>query len=69
MPANILAIPHKCSRSLSSHLSKAIRTYIAEHYTDTHPDAFADDIKHYVKLRDECCKLEVHKSCVDLASR
>ncbi len=64
MPANILAIPLKSARPLGSHLAEAIRTYISEHYTDTHPDAFAADIKEFVRVRDECCRLDSHQSFI-----
>ncbi|KDN53419.1 BRO1-domain-containing protein [Tilletiaria anomala UBC 951] len=69
MTANILALPLKYSHPVSSHLVEAIKNHIAEHYTDTHPDAFAEDIATFVRFRDECYKLETHRSCLDLALR
>ena len=67
MPRNILALPGKKSVSLSTRLSHAIRAYISENYTDTHPDAFARDIQDFVRVRDAATRLEVHVSSIDAA--
>lgn len=69
MTGNILALPLKFSKPLGGHLTQAIRKYIAEHYTDTHPDAHKEDIADFVRLRDECCRLEAHTSCLEAAFR
>lgn len=72
MPKNILSIPIKTSPSqpsLSGPLAHAIRTYISENYTDTHPDAFGRDVRELCRLREECAKLEVHVTSVDGAIR
>ncbi|KAN0061256.1 pH-response regulator protein palA/rim20 [Thecaphora frezii] len=68
-PRNILALPPKRTPSLAAPLSQAIRTYISQHYTDTHPDAFAADIREFCRLRDACTSLEPHVASIDAALR
>ena len=65
MPRNILSIPPKRTPAISSPLTTAIRNYIAHNYTDTHPDAFANDIRDFVRLRDQISSVEVHVSAVE----
>ncbi|PWY97686.1 BRO1-domain-containing protein [Testicularia cyperi] len=69
MPKNILAIPQKRTPALSKALSSAIRTYISQHYTDTHPDAFANDVRDFCRHRDDLASIEVHTSAIDTALR
>ncbi|SPO38871.1 related to RIM20 - protein involved in proteolytic activation of Rim101p [Pseudozyma flocculosa] len=69
MPRNILAVPAKRTPSLGAALAQAIRTYIAQSYADTHPDAFARDVRELCRLRDECCRLAVHVTSIDVALR
>ncbi|EST04478.1 ALIX V-shaped domain protein [Kalmanozyma brasiliensis GHG001] len=65
MPRNILSIPPKRTPSISGALTSAIRTYISDNYTDTHPDAFTNDIRAFVQLRDQVSSLEIHVSAID----
>lgn len=65
MPSNILSIPRKRTAALSGALSSAIRNYISQHYTDTHPEAFANDIREFGRLRDQIASLDTHVSATD----
>ncbi|KAJ9474069.1 pH-response regulator protein palA/RIM20 [Pseudozyma hubeiensis] len=65
MPRNILAVPPKRTPSISSALTTAIRNYISENYTDTHPDAFSNDLREFVRLRDQINTPEVHVSSIE----
>ncbi|CBQ68491.1 conserved hypothetical protein [Sporisorium reilianum SRZ2] len=65
MPRNILSIPPKRTPSISSAFTTAIRSYISDNYTDTHPDAFTSDIRDFVRLRDQISSVEVHVSAVE----
>ncbi|KIS67822.1 uncharacterized protein UMAG_11510 [Mycosarcoma maydis] len=65
MPRNVLSIPLKRTPSVSSALSTAIRNYISNNYSDTHPDAFSNDLREFVRLRDQICSVEVHVSSVE----
>lgn len=69
MPRNILSIPSKRTPCISAALTTAIRDYIANNYTDTHPDAFTSDIRDFVRLRDQVSLLEVHVSAIDALLR
>jgi hypothetical protein len=64
---NFLAIPPKRTVPLPDMPAK-IRDYIAEHFKDTHPDAFARDIEQLVKMRRSWCEgkegPEVHREVV-----
>ncbi|TKY89532.1 hypothetical protein EX895_001317 [Sporisorium graminicola] len=65
MPRNILSIPPKRTPSISGALTTAIRSYISNNYTDTHPDAFSDDVRDFVRLRDQISSVEVHVSAIE----
>ncbi|SPO28280.1 related to RIM20 - protein involved in proteolytic activation of Rim101p [Ustilago trichophora] len=65
MPRNILSIPPKRSPAISTPLTAAIRNYISHNYTDTHPDAFSNDIRDFVRLRDQISSVEVHVSAIE----
>ncbi|CDR99087.1 hypothetical protein, partial [Sporisorium scitamineum] len=65
MSRNILSIPPKRTPSISSVLTTAIRSYISNNYTDTHPDAFSNDIRDFVRLRDQISSVEVHVSAIE----
>lgn len=69
MPSNVLSIPTKGSQLSSSALSRALRNHIAESFTDTHPDAFADDLKEVAVLRDRVIRLDIHIANIDAALR
>ncbi|SPO29573.1 related to RIM20 - protein involved in proteolytic activation of Rim101p [Ustilago trichophora] len=65
MPRNILSIPPKRSPAISTPLTAAIRNYISQNYTDTHPEAFSNDIRDFVRLRDQIGSVEVHVSAIE----
>ncbi|PWN46889.1 BRO1-domain-containing protein [Violaceomyces palustris] len=67
MPRNILALPPKTSPNISNPLTKAIREYISQNYSDTHPDAFSDDLVQLCRLREESSNLPVHITSVHRA--
>lgn len=46
---NQLSVPFK--KSYVEPIKQATRDYIQNHHTDTHPDAFRQDIAHWEKLR------------------
>jgi programmed cell death 6-interacting protein len=69
MPGNVLSIPVKVSPLSSSALSKVLRTHISEIFTDTHPDAFTDDLKAVAQLRDRVARMDVHVANTDAALR
>jgi len=69
MPSNVLSIPLKASQLGSTALSRALRNHIAESFTDTHPDAFADDLKEVAVLRDRVARMDVHVANIDAALR
>lgn len=65
MPKNVLSIPSKRTPSISAPLTAAIRNYIANNYTDTHPDAFTSDIRDFARLRDQISSADLHVSAID----
>lgn len=69
MPRNVLSIPAKTSPLSSSSLSKVLRAHIAEHFTDTHPDAFTDDLREVARIRGQVVRMDVHVSSVGAAQR
>lgn len=69
MPSNVLSIPTKASQLSSSALSRALRNHIAESFTDTHPDAFADDLKEIAILRDRVIRMDIHVANIDAVLR
>lgn len=69
MPSNVLSIPLKVSSLGSSVFSKALRNHIADSFTDTHPDAFTDDLREVGRLRDRVARMDVHLTNIDVALR
>lgn len=69
MPSNVLSIPLKASPLASTSVSRALRNHIAEFFTDTHPDAFNDDLKEIAVIRDRIIRLDVHVANIDAALR
>jgi len=69
MPSNVLSIPLKVSPLGSSAFSKALRNHIAESFTDTHPDAFTNDLKEVAQLRNRVARMDVHVANVEAALR
>lgn len=69
MPRNVLAIPAKTSPLASTAFSKALREHIHSHFTDTHPDAFADDLKSIARLRDAITHSDVHVASIEAAQK
>ena len=65
MPKNVLSIPAKRTPSITAPLTAAIRNYIANNYTDTHPDAFTNDIRDFARLRDQISSADLHVSAID----
>ncbi|SOV02700.1 related to RIM20 - protein involved in proteolytic activation of Rim101p [Ustilago sp. UG-2017a] len=65
MPRNIVSIPPKRTTSISTPLATAIRNYISHNYSDTHPDAFNNDIRDFVRLRDQLSSNEIHISAIE----
>lgn len=69
MPSNVLSIPLKVSSLGSSAFSRALRSHIAESFTDTHPDAFTDDLKEVAVLRERVAHMDIHLASVEAALR
>ncbi|MCO5573493.1 hypothetical protein L7F22_027264 [Adiantum nelumboides] len=69
MPRNVLNIPPKASTLSSSSLSKVLRSHISEHFTDTHPDAFTDDLKQIARLHDHIVHMDTHVSNIESAQK
>lgn len=60
MPRNVLSIPSKTSPLSSSAFSRAIRQHISVNFTDTHPDAFTEDLREIASLRDNVTHMDAH---------
>lgn len=69
MPRNVLHIPQKRSTLPSSALSNVLREQIAGQFTDSHPDAFVEDLREIASLRDRCVRMEPHTSSIVDAQR
>jgi hypothetical protein len=64
---NLLSIPYKKAQELK--IKDALYDYIQKSTTDTHPDAFKWDIKHWTTLRSEATAEGTHLSKVDIFLR